>query len=411
MQATNGARRILATLFLSRSLISAAIIGMAVVRAIVATEMTGNSSFAGVPSAVHQFSAAGSAFVLGILWDRIGRRRGFAFAVALGFAGAAIATFAIEIDSFLLFLVGVAAGGAADAGARLSRFIASEVSAPENRGRAISIVVWGGTVGAIGGPLLVDPSGSVAGGLGLNQLTGPIAVAMPLFLVAVAIIFFGLRLEPAAIASGEHQETDTAPALPRSLGRLLMTPGVFVAIMVVVLSQSVMVMLMVITSLHMTDLGHSLADVSLVFMAHTIGMFALSPLSGRLADVVGRGPMMVAGSAITILSAIVAPASPEVFVIAAGLFLLGLGWNFCFVAGSALLTDQLTPAERSKTQGANDLIISLGSGMGSLSSGVVYANLGYSTVASAGGALMLGALGLSIWWIISYARSKPVLEH
>jgi MFS family permease len=406
-----GVSGILATLFLSRSLVTAAIIAMAVVRAIIATEMTGNSSLAGVPSAVHQFAAAGSAYIWGLLWGRIGRRRGLAVAVGMGFLGAAIATIAIESGSFLLFLIGVVAGGAAEAGARLSRFIASDVSIPDIRGRAISIVVWGGTIGAIGGPLLVDPSGAIATSLGLNELSGPIAVAMPLFLIAVAIVLIGLRREPSLVASMAKQEPAESRGVPRLLGQLLKTPGVFVAIIVVVLSQSVMVMLMVITSLHMTDLGHSLADISLVFMAHTIGMFAFSPITGRMTDTIGRGPTMVAGSAITILSAIIAPASPEVLVIAIGLFLLGLGWNFCFVAGSALLADQLSVAERTKTQGANDLIISLGSGAGSLSSGVVYASLGYSTVASAGGLLMLGALGLSIWWIIKTARSEPVLEH
>jgi MFS family permease len=372
--------------------------------------MTGNSSFAGVPSAVHQFAAAGSAFIWGILWHRIGRRRGLSSAVALGFIGAGIAAFAIEAGSFPLFLVGVVAGGAAESGARLSRFIASEVSSPENRGRAISIVVWGGTLGAIGGPLLVNPSGRIATGLGFNELTGPIAIAIPLFIATVAIVAFGLRPEPSEIRRLDQPASDQPQEPPRPLTQLLRSSGVIVAIVVVVLAQSVMVMLMVITSLYMKDLGHTLSDISLVFAAHTIGMFAFSPLSGRLTDSVGRAPVMIAGSAIIIISAIIAPATPEVSILVIGLFLLGLGWNLCFVSGSALLADQLSASERSKTQGTNDLLFSFASGVGSLGSGIVYAALGFGIASSLGGTMMLGALGLSIWWFIKNRHPKPALE-
>jgi MFS family permease len=97
--------------------------------------------------------------------------------------------------------------------------------------------------------------------------------------------------------------------------------------------------------------GQSLGDISIVFSAHTLGMFAFSIVSGRLADQWGRAQVIVLGSLFLLGSMIVAPLSAQMPVMVISLFLLGLGWNLCFVGGSALLSDHLTPAERSSTQG------------------------------------------------------------
>ncbi len=156
--------------------------------------------------------------------------------------------------------------------------------------------------------------------------------------------------------------------------------------------------MMGITSLYMRDLDYSLAEISMVFGAHTLGMYAVSPLSGRLSDLWGRGPVLVLGGLTTLAATVVAPYSHEVPWIMLGLFLLGLGWNFCFIAGSALLADELTPPERSKTQGTNDMLVGLSSGMASLGSGVVYASQGYGALGLLGGSLMAIALALSAWW-------------
>jgi MFS family permease len=90
-------------------------------------------------------------------------------------------------------------------------------------------------------------------------------------------------------------------------------------------------MVMVMTSLHMRDHQHALGSISLVIGAHTFGMFAFSVISGRLADRHGRVPVIAAGSAALILACLAAPLSPDVLPLAASLFLLGLGWNFCYV--------------------------------------------------------------------------------
>ncbi|MGH2523532.1 MAG: MFS transporter, partial [Anaerolineales bacterium] len=131
---------------------------------------------------------------------------------------------------------------------------------------------------------------------------------------------------------------------------------------------------------HMTDHGHALGDVSFVISAHTLGMFGLSVVSGRLADNFGRAPTIMAGAGLLVVACLLAPLSLNTGLIALALFLLGLGWNFCYVAGAALLTDTLTPAERGRMQGSNDFLVGMVSAVGNLGSGVVFAGLGYASM-------------------------------
>jgi MFS family permease len=172
-----------------------------------------------------------------------------------------------------------------------------------------------------------------------------------------------------------------------------------------VFGQMVMVMLMTITPLHMRGHDHALSSISFVISAHVVGMFAFSVISGRLADRWGRTPVILAGAGILILACLSATLSPQVLPMSVALFLLGLGWNFCYVAGSTLLSDRLTQAERARTQGVNDLLIGLVSAAGGLGSGIVFAAIGYAAMAFVGVAAALIPLTLAAWWT---ARSRLV---
>jgi MFS family permease len=166
-------------------------------------------------------------------------------------------------------------------------------------------------------------------------------------------------------------------------------------------------MLMVITALHMRQHDHALTDVSLVISSHTFGMYAFSVISGRLADRWGREPVILIGVGVLILACLTAPLSPQVLPLAVSLFLLGLGWNFCYVGGSSLLSDHLLPAERGRAQGFNDLLIGLASAAGSLGSGFIFAALGYALMGLIGALLALLPLALTLLWLAN--RRKPAL--
>lgn len=401
--------RITLALFLVQSLTSAAMIAASTVTAILGAEVSGNEALAGVPSAVILFAGAPAAVVWGLLWDRTGRRWGLSIGVLTGLVGALIALLGVRLNVFSILLVGMLSLGFLSAATRLSRFIAAEINAPSQRGRAISYVVMGGTVGAIFGPLLVSPSGQLAISLGLPEMAGVFVVAAVLFLASILVSLWGLRPEPMELSKAmdaQYQDGDPSNGGARPLSELLRVPGVIVAVSVATLSQFIMVMIMGITSLYMKHHGGSLGEISIVIAAHTLGMYAFSIFTGRMADKWGRAQVIVLGALLLLGAVVVAPLSAEVPVMVVALFLLGLGWNLCFVGGSALLSDHLTPAERSQTQGINDLLINLVSGFGSLGGGVLFAAVGYGKLSLSAGIFVMITLGLASWWYWSMRRVR-----
>ena len=401
------ARKITRTLFLSQSVVSAALITTGTVNSIAGAELSGVIAWAGLPATVLLLSAALGALTWGILMERTGRRGGLVIGMAMGAIGGLSAGIAIWRGSFPLFLVGMGMFGFAQSAMQLGRFAAAEVNPAAKRGRAIATVVLGGTVGAIIGPLLVGPAGVLASRAGINELVGPYGTALLLFVLAVLIVFTWLRPDPSQLAkelAHQNQVNQRKPESQREISEILRQPGVLVAITAMVIGQAVMVMVMVITSLHMKALGHGLADISIVISAHTFGMFAFSIFSGRLVDRIGREPVIMLGSAILILAGLSAGLSPDVLPLAIALFLLGLGWNLCYVGGSTLLTDQLSTPEQSRMQGVNDLFVGLASAIGSLGSGFVFAAVGFQTMGFVGAAFAILPLAVALWWRKNPAR-------
>jgi MFS family permease len=206
--------RITAVLFVAQCLASAAFIATSTVGAIAGAGLSGEKGWAGVPAAFSTLAGAGAAFLWGILMDRIGRRRALVLGLVIGACGAALSVAGISRGSFLLFLAGMMLIGVASAAVTLARFVAAEVHAPETRGRAVSYVVLGGTAGAIGGPLLVIPSGRLAMSAGTSELAGAFAAAVILLLAAGAVIAALLRPEPLTLVASSSQAASTAASAP-----------------------------------------------------------------------------------------------------------------------------------------------------------------------------------------------------
>jgi MFS family permease len=179
-------------------------------------------------------------------------------------------------------------------------------------------------------------------------------------------------------------------------------PLVRAALVSMGLAQAVMVMVMNITPVHMTHFNHGLADISFVISMHILGMYGLSIVTGWIGDRWGRAPTIVIGSLMLIAACVLAPTNPQTLPLAASLFLLGLGWNFCFVAGSALLTDRLAVNEQPRIQGSADLVVGMASVIGSLSSGELLASAGYGAANAIGIGVSLIVLVVAV---ISLRRS------
>jgi MFS family permease len=411
------ARKITWTLFVVQALSSTGFLASATVTAIVGADLSGRAEWAGLPGAVYQVGVACASLALGYAMDPMGRRGSLAIGFAIGAVGAGVAVWATIAGTFAGFLCGLALMGPANAAAALSRFTAAEVHPPDQRGRAIANVVVGGAAGSLIWPLLSVTLGPWLARLKLGDLVWPYVVSLALLALSSAVIFVFLRPDPRDIARTltEHTGPSTSAGGATTvsgggapLTTILRRRGAIVAIGSMVIAHAVMVMVMVITSLHMRNHDHAVPAISMTISVHVLGMVAFSILSGRLADKIGRAPVIMSGAVILAVACLVAPLSPAFVPITFALFLLGLGWNFCFVGGSSLLSDQLSQDERGRTQGFNDLLMGLVAASGSFLSGHVFAAVGYATMGVISAALSLVPLALAVWW--HYSASRPRLR-
>jgi MFS family permease len=177
------------------------------------------------------------------------------------------------------------------------------------------------------------------------------------------------------------------------------------SIVALIVGQVVMTLLMTMTPLHMTDAGHDIGFVGVVLSAHTFGMFALSPVSGRLTDRFGSPRTILAGMAVLAASAVLAIAAPDDGggLLLLALFLLGFGWNLGFVAGSAMLAAGLELAERTRLEGVTDALIWSAAAVASLTSGIIVLAAGFAAL----GVLALGLVAIPILLVGSRGRTLP----
>jgi MFS family permease len=358
---------------------------------IVAEQIAGTAALAGLPAAsVVLGSAIGSA-LLSLLMARTGRRRaGLSAGYVISVCGAIVAAAAVVTVSLPLLVLGTLMIGFGNSSNQLSRYAAADLVPLGRRASTIGIVVWGATVGAVVGPNLVAFSAEVAVNLGLPELAGP--YLLPILFVGAAAILSFVMLRPDPFEIADHTSggaADPNQPTPR-LAELLRRPAVLAAIVALVTGQVVMVLIMTMTPLHMTSHGHGLAAVGFVISGHTFGMFALSPLSGRLTDRYGSPIVITAGLIVLAVSSVMAAVAPPdggalLFI---ALFLLGYGWNLGFVAGSAMLAGNLAIPERTRLQGFTDSFIWSSAAAASLSSGIVVDWAGYATLGLIGAGLI-----------------------
>jgi MFS family permease len=403
MSADATRRRLQTSLILGVGLGSTGYIAAITVATIVAKDLSGGSAFAGLPGAAIVLGSATASQLLSRFMVRHGRRAGLTLGYGVGAAGAVGAGVAVILGSFPLFLLSTVFMGCANASNQLSRYTAADMYDETKRATAIGLVVWGSTFGAVVGPNLVTIAGDAAEIFSLPRLAGTYGVPIIFVTAAALLTLVSLRPDPASLAPVTAAETLGGGA---SVAQIVARPRVFAAIIALVIGQVVMVLVMTMTPLHMADHGHGLDAVGLVISGHTFGMFALSPLSGRLASRFGTPLVIAAGLAVLAFSsALAAVAPPDGGVILfVALFLLGWGWNLGFVAGSALLTEGLSISERTRLQGVTDALIWSSAAAAALGSGVVVAAASYTALGLLGAAL----IGLPVWAML---RGRTALRR
>ena len=376
-------RRLTAVLFSGVSIGRTGYIAAVTVTTLVTKEMLGSATLAGVPGAVAVLGTALGGDRLSAYMERHGRRRGLVLGYAAMAAGAAGAAAATALGSFPLLIAALATFGFGASADSLSRYAAADIHPAERRGRAIALVVWAGTIGSVLGPTLLSPAEGVGRALGIEPMAGAYVVSAALAALALAVIALLLRPDPLGFA-------DRGTGI-RPTGRIEASPTAWIAVAGLAIGQVVMVLIMVMTPLHVRDHGHTLGTVGVIIAAHTFGMFAMSPLTGMVADRIGRLPVILAGHAVLALAAVLAAVADETAIatLTVALFLLGLGWNLSFVAGSALLTEGATPENRVRLQGFGDAVVWTASAIASVSSGLLLEAGSYAVLCVVGACLTI----------------------
>jgi MFS family permease len=336
----------------------------------------------------------------GLLMDRLGRVPVLAGGFAAGALGCALAALGSAQGWAPAVLTGLVLVGAANATALLARTAAGDMYPAERRARGVALVLFGSVFGAILGPAVFGPllAGRELDGAALSTLW----LAGGGFMLAGLAIVLTVRPDPKRIAellATHDADADTKPAAP--LRELLRRPGAIPALVAAQASFAVMVAVMTLTGAVVVDYHHhGASNVFVIIGAHVIGMFGLIIVVGDLVDRFGRTRALAGGLVLMGLSTISLLWITSVPATMAALFGLGLGWNFSYVAATAVLSDITAAHERGKLLGFNDLVAGLtGAGL-TLLGGAALTWLGVAALAI-GGAALVAAPAL---WIV---RSDP----
>lgn len=364
------------------------------VGSLLAEDLLGAPDLAGLANTAQILGSAVLAVPGARLMAARGRRVGLMTGYAVASVGGLLFIAAVLARSFPLLLVGAVLFGAATTANSQARYAAVDLAEPAHRGRDLSLVVWATTVGAVLAPNLIGPAEPLATALRLPPLLGIWLVSLTAFALAVAWLSVRLRPDPLLLARDRDREpagaspgwsnasSNAAPArggLSRALTVLAGSATARTGVAVVALGHMVMVSVMVMTPLHMSHGGAELNLVGLVISVHVLGMYAFSPLVGRLDDAIGGRRTALAGAATLLLSCLITAQAPAGWsaALTVGLFLLGVGWSLTLVSGSTMLTAAVPAAERPGVQGAADLVMGLCGALGGGLSGIVLGTLGY----------------------------------
>lgn len=357
-------RNNLTRLAISQALMLSAIVMSMAVGGILGAQMAPDPGLATLPIAAMVVGVAVASLPAALLMRRIGRRAGFLFGASIGVVASLLSVWALQMNSFALFVAGHFLLGCYQGFANYYRFAAVEVSGPAQAGKAISLVVAAGIVAAFLGPQL----GQWGREWFVEQFfLGSYLAQAALSLIALSLLY-GLRLPAVSVAQGGDA---------RPLGAILRQPALQMSIFGASVGYSAMIMAMTATPLAMLGCGLPGSNVTPVIQWHVVGMFAPSFFTGNLIKRHGAPRIMQIGFVLLLAHVAIAISGLEFLHFLSALVLLGLGWNFAFIGGTTLLTQTYRPAEQLRVQMVNEFIVFGLVAIASLSAGWLYARFGW----------------------------------
>jgi len=318
-----------------------------------------DKSLATLPVTGYVIGAALTTMPMSQLMRRVGRANGFSIGTLIGILGALVCGYAVYSHNFWLLCAGTLIMGIYNASGQYYRFAAADVSGPDFKSRAISLVMAGGLVGGVLGP----QTSKLTKDLLPAEFLGSYLVLIGFCLVALAL----QRMMRIPTLAAETQASQGRP-----LSEIARQPAFIVAVLSGMVGYGVMNLLMTATPLAMKSCAHPFSEAAFVIQWHVIAMFAPSFVTGSLIKRFGVRQVMFTGVLLSLACVAITLSGVEVMHFWIALMLVGVGWNFMYIGGTTLLTEVHTPAEKAKVQGANDMAIFITMAISSASSGWLF---------------------------------------
>ena len=364
------------------------------VATVAARTLSGSTVLAGLPLAAGALGQALGTNLFGRLSTRYGRRFIMVVGPPVSACGAALELVGVTAGWYWLLVGGAILMGTGVGAIHLARYVAAELAEESDRGKAMGVLVWSATIGSVVGANLVDRVGRMVEEWLGSPYGGAFLLATVAFLLSGVTFWVGLRPDPSqvAVTSGVRAEG------VGTVGAALRLPAVQISILALLSSQGAMVLVMTATPLRIEDAGYGLDAVGMVLSVHAVGMFAFAPLVGKLVDRLGRVPMVGIGMGLTVVAVLLSAAAPYggLFTLALGLFVLGLGWSFSFIASSSMLFASTPRDVRQVVEGWADSAAWTMVMVGSVGSGVLMGTVGYSWLSLIASLPMLLILALAL---------------
>jgi predicted MFS family arabinose efflux permease len=324
---------------------------------------------------------------------RWGRKVSFQIGLVVAFFSTLLATYAVVSKNFWLLVVATLVAGYYSANGQLYRFAAAELAKPEYRERAVSMVLAGGIIGGVAGPNLAKWTQH----LGDAPFAGAYAMLAVLALIAMGVIQM-VTFPP------------VAPKKPgadggRPLSVIMRQPVFIVSTAAAALGYGVMNILMSASPIAMQVCGHPFKDAALVLEWHVIGMFAPGFFTGHLIKRFGIIPIMSVGVVLNFVCIAIALSGIDVMHFLISMFLVGVGWNFLFTAGTALSLKAYRPEEKDKAQGAINFCVFVVMMISAFSSGALVTLQGW-TLLNYISLIPVALTGIALIWYVMQDRPR-----
>lgn len=361
---------------------------------LVGYNLAADKALATLPVAVISVGTAACLIPASMFMKQYGRKKGFMLGIGLGFLAGALTSLGIYLVDFWLFVLGNMFIGAYQGFSQYYRFAAADSVPEEEKSKAISWVVSGGVFAAVAGPSIAR----------LTKDIGEIPFLYSYLSIMVLSLFAVLSVS--RIRHDTRQTATEEPAGKRSLSEILKRPAFAGAIASSAVGSAVMVMVMTATPITMKICGYNADDSSVVIQWHVLGMFVPSFFTGSLIQRFGAVKVIGSGILIFLLHLSLALSGTDLFHFTTGLIFLGIGWNFMFIGGSALLTKSYAIGDRAKSQAFHDFTVYAVATLSSFLAGAALDRWGWNVVNLIAVPLLLAAFAVLQWYAITERKSQ-----